>query len=54
MSLAFLSTIDNMFANMLPPDVKANRLTLNKSGLLLLGQDNNTFEKIFRRVKESV
>ena len=51
MSLAFLCTIDNQFAASIPKDVLENGRHLNRSGLLVMGEDNNTYKKIWKRVK---
>ena len=50
MSLAFLCQIDNLFGSRLPKEVHDNAKELNKSGLLVMGEDNNTYLKIYRRM----
>mmetsp|Transcript_3149 Transcript_3149/g.4805 ORF Transcript_3149/g.4805 Transcript_3149/m.4805 type:complete len:86 (-) Transcript_3149:53-310(-) len=49
--LGFLGTVDNIFVTSLPAEVKANAVNLNKSGLLKMGPDHNSFKKVFQRVR---
>jgi len=49
MTLSFIILIDNHFGNILPAAVYENATELNKSQLLEMGEDNNTFAKIFKR-----
>jgi len=50
-ALGFLINIDNLFCKTLPPDIQENANKLNKSGLLKIGIDNNTYEQIWKPLK---
>ena len=42
-----------MFAEILPDEMRKNADKLNKSGTLIMGEDMNTFHKLFRRLKNA-
>ena len=47
-TVTFITKIDDTMANTLPPSVFQNAKDLNKNNPLKMGQDHNTFKKIFR------
>ena len=50
-TIAFILSIDNMFADSFPDEVKSNAEDLNKAAYLKMGEDYNTFRKLVRRVR---
>lgn len=51
-TLAFVLSIDNLFAKTLPTDIKNNVGIVNASGALRMGKDYNTTRRIKKRVLE--
>uniref|UniRef100_A0A7S3CIN0 Uncharacterized protein n=1 Tax=Strombidium rassoulzadegani TaxID=1082188 RepID=A0A7S3CIN0_9SPIT len=52
-TLGFMMTIDNIFTSSLPKEVIQNAQKLNKSGLLKMGPDANTFAALYKRAKRA-
>ena len=52
-ALGFLLTIDNLFCKTLAPEIAENAKKLNDSGILKMGPDNNTYEKIWANRKRT-
>ena len=50
-TLGFMTTVDNLFIMNFPKEIIKNAITLNQSGSLKLGEDHNTFQRIFARIK---
>jgi hypothetical protein len=50
-TIAFVLSIDNMFAATLPDDIKINAKKLNTSKVLKMGKDYNTYKLIWKRTK---
>lgn len=50
-TIAFVLSIDNMFAGTLPDDIKINAKKLNTSKVLKMGKDYNTYKLIWKRTK---
>ena len=51
MTLSFITTIDDMFASSLPAEIRTNAANLNKQKSLKITEDQNTYTKIFTRIK---
>ena len=51
-TIAFVLSIDNMFAGTLPQDIKTNAKKLNSTGILKVGKDYNTNKLIWKRLKK--
>ena len=51
-TLAFILSIDNLFADSFPDDIKANAQYINNNGIMKMGEDQNTFQKIKKRLQE--
>jgi len=51
-TIAFVLSIDNMFAGCLPDDIKLNAKKLNGSKVLKMGKDYNTYKLIWKRFKK--
>ena len=52
-ALLFVTSIDDTFAASFPKDVVDNADQLNDSGIMQIGKDQNSFEKIFKRLCRS-
>jgi hypothetical protein len=50
-TIAFVLSIDNMFAATLPEDIKVNAKKLNGSKVLKMGKDYNSYKLIWKRFK---
>lgn len=50
-TVAFIVKIDDAFAGTLPESIKANADNINENNPLTFGPDNNTFAKIWQRIK---
>ena len=51
MALSFIVNIDDMFSGSLPAEVRENAKILNKSKVIKLTHDYNSFKEINYRVK---
>lgn len=49
-ALGFILTIDDLFQDIFPQVLKDNVDNLNESGLLVMSEDNNTAQKLIRRL----
>ena len=54
MTLSSLTMIDAMFVKILPKDLIANWEDVNKHKILVMGPDNNTYPKLWIRVKNEI
>lgn len=52
-TIGFILKIDNLFSDNFPVEIKENAAKLNKSKKLVIGEDMNTFRKLFKRVKRA-
>ena len=50
-TLAIILSIDNLFGSSLPEDIKANAKYINDNSIMKMGRDQNTFSKIWKRLK---
>ena len=53
-TLSLVVGIDDMFAPTLPADIRENADNLNKSQMLRLSKDNNSYTLIFGRIKKLI
>lgn len=53
-TLIAVTNIDDQFGGFLPDDIIENADELNDSDKMIIGEDKNTFQKIFNRVKRSL
>jgi hypothetical protein len=52
-TIGFILEIDKMFVEIFPDEVKKNAERLNNSGLLVMGEDRNTFHKLRNRFEDA-
>lgn len=50
-TIGFILRINYMFAENLPNELRVNADKLNESGTLVMGEDRNTFHKLYKRLK---